>query len=1357
MALLKRYPRLWLVLPVLFIFVAGVALKLGSQPAPVVSAPLPLGLTSQHVGQNGSRIENVQAGGAGVYSVTASSGDIWGTADSFQYGYQPLNGDGQIVARVLGMEGTTNGWAKAGVMIRETLDPHSRQAMLVGTVSNGLAFQWRAEPGGASGSTGGSLGTAPCWVKLIRYGNFVMGYESKDGVNWQLVDWQMVEMSQQVYAGVVVSSHDETSASTARFDHVQVSAVNAWEAAPVLGEGDGLRGDYFRNRDLAGAPLMVRKDRTVNFDWDIGAPMELTKPGPFSVRWTGEIQAQFTEPYTLYLETDEGVRVWLNGKLVMNDWVDRYDGKSQATVNLVAGQKYPLQIEYYKNQGLAHARMLWSSPSTPKRPVPQSQLYAAASMPAAAADLIEEPEEDPMVPWAVAPSSQLSGVWNHCDIGPSAGGGAEVSNRVFTVTGYGSDIWNKADGLHYVYQPLTGDGQVVARVLGMAGANPWAKAGLMIRETLDAGSKHATLACTLANGLGYVWRVGGSNDTFYSAANRLDTPCWLKLVREGDLLGGFISTNGVDWQLADWERVKMGQNVYVGLAVSSHDDQKLCTAWFDQVRVSSVDAPNPLPVIGTGDGLKGDYFANTNLSGAPVLSQVDSVVLFDWDEHAPTGLPSPDFFSIRWTGEIQAKFTEPCTFYLYTDDGVRVWLNEKLIIDNWVDQYEGESTATVNLTAGQRYLLRIEYYQNRSQAHARLMWSSPSLSKQIVPQSQLYSQPTLDPDGSGLPVIWEMIYFGHTGVNPNADPDRDGLSNLQEYQNFTNPTNSDTSGSGIPDGWLVAHGLNPLDPNVGAEDPDQDGLSNLQEYLAGTDPNNPCSKIAGVPDSVAVLYLGTNCATTVATVVATANGAQATNFLGHWQADGTAIYALDRRGGLDFVLSVSKADKYMFNFIGTQNQTNPLETSFKLQLGIDGQTLGHYILNVVTTTNGELALALPYLKAGSHTVHVFWDGVASDSSLRIKRVKLLAVSGTATNQNGLKDWVNNMVRAESGLDTTNATISSHTSPICLEGRDPYPTLLLLTNNLTNALSPVATTDKRWYVNVPLLANTQTVFQASYQNGALTGTRKLQWLPVNLLTATNNLTIRKGDSLLFNALPTNGVNGSLQIGIGTNSYTGKTANGISCKFTTPGICTVTGTYTPASGSPQSGSVTVDVVQQNLPNVEPAAWTGMQRNLNLNLAPEVVLQADSRLTCFIAGTNADGTVRLTLGADENEVRSIIARLGTNGPVLDSTQVQGFDEWSGDQTYTTIVQVYPDGSQLVQMLMISSPVETNVTFVLEPIVSGVMFDDGTTIKTLTATNFDALDQCPVRFIRPASAQTSVCHSIKAYQGNYQLGYRP
>jgi len=1386
MALLKRYPRLWLVLPVLLIFVAGVALKLGSQPvAPVVSAPLPLYLTHQHVGQHGHRNENAQAGGMDAYSVTASSGDIWGTADSFRYGYQELNGNGQIVARVLGMEGTANGWAKAGVMIRETLDPHSRHAALVGTVGNGVAFQWRAVTGGASGSTSGSTGAAPCWVKLVRYGNFVLGYESKDGVHWQLVDWQIVEMSRRVYAGVAVSSHDETSACTARFDHVQVSAVKAWDAAPVLGAGDGLRGDYFGNKDLAGTPLMVRKDRTVDFNWDIGAPMELAKPGPFSVRWTGEIQAQFTESYTLYLETDEGVRVWLDGKLVMNDWVNRYDGKSQATVNLVAGQKYPLQIEYYKDQGLSHARMLWSSPSTPKRIVPQSQLYPAANTPAAsppttskaavnlptasalvinaasvntlapntsAADVnfIEEPEEDPMLPWAVAPSSPLNGVWNHCDIGSSAGGGAVVSNGMFTVTGYGSDIWNQADDFHYVYQPLTGDGQIVTRVLGMAGAHPWAKAGLMIRETLEAGSKHATLACTLANGLGYFWRVSGNNDTYYSAANRLDTPCWLKLVRKGDLLGGFVSTDGVNWQLADWERVTMGQKVYIGMAVSSHDDQGLCTAWFDQVKVSAVDAPNPLPVIGTGDGLKGDYFANMNLGGALALSQVDPVVQFDWGEHAPTGLPSPDYFSIRWTGEIQAKYTEPCTFYLYSDDGVRAWLNDQLIINKWVNQYEGESTATVNLTAGKRYLLRIEYYQNRSQAHARFMWSSPSLSQQIVPQSQLYSQPTLDPDGSGLPVIWEMIHFGHTGVDPNADPDGDGLSNLQEYQHFTDPLNPDSSGSGIPDGWLIANGLDLLDPNIATEDPDQDGLSNLQEYQAGTDPNNPCSRIAAVPDNVTVLYLRTNSATL--TTVASANGAQGQAVLGRWQTNGTALYALDRRGEVQFTLAMGNADKLLLEVDGTQNQTGSPCSTFDLILYLDGECLGHRTLKAGYGTNGMVVCLAPYLKAGQHTVQVFWDGSASFSSLRLQQIRLRSIDGVDSDGDGIKDWVERALNAESGHDG-DISAGSYVSPAFIEGCEPDLSLMSITAG-GNAVPVSPNAGLRWYANVPLSAQTNTPVSIFYQNGGLVEFPILRWLPLDILSSTN-LLVRTGDSLLLTA----GSNqtASLQITVLNGSKTVATYNTtaaqpVPCQFSTAGTYTINAVCTPQAGAAQTGSITVKAVGYNFPAspASPVCLTSVIRNWPLtNVPPEIVLATDQRLK--MVQTNP---ASLSLQIDQNLPRTLVARLGNAGPILASATARGLRLFAAPDTYNTVITNYPDGSQLVETMDILSPVRPDVTVEIHIIVGGVTFDDGTTVKVLTPMDFDALGQYKVRFLMPAGVQTANCHGIRVMQGTSLVG---
>src|ERR1019366_10484635 len=103
---------------------------------------------------------------------------------------------------------------------------------------------------------------------------------------------------------------------------------------------------------------------------------------------------------------------------------------------------------------------------------------------------------------------------------------------------------------------------------------------------------------------------------------------------------------------------------------------------------------------------------------------------------------------------------------------------------------------TLNLVAGRHYLIRVDLYNNLGRGRAVLRWSSPSTPNRVIPQSQLYSQPEMDPDGSGLPAIWEMIYFGHLGVDPNADPDGDGLSNLQEYRYHTNPTKADTDGDG---------------------------------------------------------------------------------------------------------------------------------------------------------------------------------------------------------------------------------------------------------------------------------------------------------------------------------------------------------------------------------------------------------------------------------------------------------------------------------------------------------------------------------------------------------------------------------
>lgn len=142
-----------------------------------------------------------------------------------------------------------------------------------------------------------------------------------------------------------------------------------------IGTGTGLSGAYYDNMDFTGT-LINRLDRTISFDWGTGSPIPSISPGTYSVRWTGQLQAQFSEMYTFYTQSSDGVRLWVDGKLIVNNWTNHAQTENSGTIRLKAGQKYTIKLEYYKNIGSATIKLLWSSQSTPKSIVPMSQLYA---------------------------------------------------------------------------------------------------------------------------------------------------------------------------------------------------------------------------------------------------------------------------------------------------------------------------------------------------------------------------------------------------------------------------------------------------------------------------------------------------------------------------------------------------------------------------------------------------------------------------------------------------------------------------------------------------------------------------------------------------------------------------------------------------------------------------------------------------------------------------------------------------------------------------------------------------------------------------------------------------------------------
>ena len=329
--------------------------------------------------------------------------------------------------------------------------------------------------------------------------------------------------------------------------------------------GTGLTGTYFSDMNFGNA-VVTRTDTTVDFDWGTGSPASGVAADGFSVRWNGQVQAQFSETYTLSTVSDDGVRLWVNGQLVIDNWSDHAPTENSGSITLVAGQKYELKMEFYENGGGAVAKLSWASPSTATQIIPTTQLFPSA------------------------PGALPAG-WTAQDVGGVAVGGSTThSNGTWTVSGSGADIWANADGCRFASKRVTGDVQVTAQVSGLTNTNVWAKAGVMIRESLTTGSRHDSTFATAANGLAYQRRLTTGGVSSHTAGPGIPTPYWVHIERLGNVVISSTSPNGTTWTEIRRETFVMSAAVYVGLAVTSHNNGVLCTATFTNVQVVGVAA-----------------------------------------------------------------------------------------------------------------------------------------------------------------------------------------------------------------------------------------------------------------------------------------------------------------------------------------------------------------------------------------------------------------------------------------------------------------------------------------------------------------------------------------------------------------------------------------------------------------------------------------------------------------------------------------------------------------------------------------------------------------------------------------------
>ncbi len=145
-----------------------------------------------------------------------------------------------------------------------------------------------------------------------------------------------------------------------------------------------------------------------------------------------------------------------------------------------------------------------------------------------------------------------------------------------------------------------------------------------------------------------------------------------------------------------------------------------------------------------GDGLDAEYFANPDLKVSSVVQRTDASVGFDLNGAVPApGVPAVSF-SVRWSGQLYVPAAGEVTFHTRNSDGVRLWVNDALVLDEWRDQPETEFTATLRLDGGQFYPIVVEYYNKTGDALLELSWSSPAIPSAVIPQASFYTPATFE-------------------------------------------------------------------------------------------------------------------------------------------------------------------------------------------------------------------------------------------------------------------------------------------------------------------------------------------------------------------------------------------------------------------------------------------------------------------------------------------------------------------------------------------------------------------------------------------------------------------------------------
>jgi len=253
--------------------------------------------------------------------------------------------------------------------------------------------------------------------------------------------------------------------------------------------------------------------------------------------------------------------------------------------------------------------------------------------------------------------------WATLDIGAvGVAGSTSYSSGTFTIEASGADITGTLDEFRFVYEELPGDGEIIARVASIENTSSRAKAGVMIRDSLDADSAHAGTFITYSLGARFLRRLTTGGTTASTSSFGAAAPYWVKMTRAGNLFTSAISPDGATWTTVGSATIAMTGSVYIGLAVTSRDDTTLCTATFTDVSVIAA------PVVVTAAAAT----PNPTVTTTTVLSALggdnggESHLTYTWAAASlPPGASEPTYSATNGTNagkNVTATFSQAGTY-----------------------------------------------------------------------------------------------------------------------------------------------------------------------------------------------------------------------------------------------------------------------------------------------------------------------------------------------------------------------------------------------------------------------------------------------------------------------------------------------------------------------------------------------------------------------------------------------------------------------------------------------------------------------------------------------------------------------